>query len=128
MKKLIACLALGLMTTGVIAQQSESKTDDRLLARFSATEVASMQQENPAKLDFWVFYLDHGYTVQEMPKGKGTDLPVVDIDENAFNILALDLEPQSVGNRYFRIKSSGKLLALHPYADVEKMMKSNATK
>lgn len=116
-------MLFGFMTTSVFAQNTE--VDKRLYAKFSKEEVQNLVKEDPEALEFWSFYLDNGYSVQEMPKGKGADLPEVEMIDGEFNVLALGFEPQEVGNRYFRIKGSGKLLALHSYTEVKSKIKAS---
>ncbi len=123
--KRIALLALfvGLLTTTVSAQ--DASIDARLHAKFNKEELAKMQQDDPEALAFWTYYLDHGYTVMDMPKGKGADLPSIDFNESNFNLLAQKIVPQEVGNRYFRINGSGKLLAVHSFTDVKTKYKAS---
>lgn len=100
------------------AQQGDA--DKRLLEKFSQDKLTQMQKDDPEAYSFWTYYLDHGYSIQDMPKGKGADLPEVSIaDANNFNLLTLKIEPQKVGNRYFRIKETGKLLAVHSWTEVK---------
>lgn len=124
MKRIALLLVLfGFMTTAGFAQNS--KVDQRLYAKFSKAEVQDLAKKDPETLEFWTFYLDNGYSVQEMPKGKGADLPEVDMADDGFNVLSLGYDPQEVGNRYFRIKGSGKLLALHSYTEVKSKLKAS---
>lgn len=121
---LLMVTALCCLTTHLASAQ---QTDQRLEAKFTQSEIADLEKNDPEAIEFWTFYLDNGYSIMEMPKGKGADLPEVEIEnEEDFNVLALQLDPQEVGNRYFRIKGSGKLLALHSYSEVRE--KLSATK
>ena len=118
-KSISLLLLLVGLSTSALAQ--EGKIDPRLEAKFTSEQLQEMQKEKPDHLDFWTYYLDNGYSIQEMPKGKGADLPEVSIADPAnFNLLTLKIEPQKVGNKYFRIKETGKLLAVHSWTDVKK--------
>jgi len=116
----IVLSVLFMLVSWTVSAQVGGKTDARLQAKFSEEEIKDMAKENPAGLEFWTFYLDHGYSIMEMPQGKGGDLPTVSIaDLNDFNVLSLGLEPQQAGNRYFRIESTGQLLAIHSISEVK---------
>jgi len=122
MKKLLA-LALLVFTFGTAGfAQTNADVDARLYEKFSKKEIKLMQAENPETLAFWSFYLDNGYSVMEMPKGKGDDLNAVDFDPATDNVLSLNVEPQENGNVYLRITSTGQLLALHSYTEVKSKM------
>jgi hypothetical protein len=122
--KRIALFALlvGFLSTSAIAQSSS--VDSRLYAKFSTTEVAELEKDSPEIIAFWTYYLDHGYAVQA-PSKKADVLEVVSMntEDGEFNILALNLEPQENGNRYFEIKETGKLLVLYPYTQIRNELK-----
>jgi len=98
--------------------------DQRLTAKFSKKELKQMVAENSAELDYWTFYLDHGYLIMDIVKGKEDGLhqsvSLKSLEPKDINLLALAVEQHDFARRYYRIEGiPGKMLALLPKQEVD---------
>jgi hypothetical protein len=111
MKSLFTLLAL---IVG-FAAMGQSDFDERLLVRFSEDYLNKLQQEQPEMLEYWTYYLDHGYTIvdgQLTGKTMTTEETVKIKDLNDINILDLDIQMDGKRPKAFLIKGTNQYLVL----------------
>jgi hypothetical protein len=87
--------------------------DARLSTRYSANELADMNQNDPAKLTLLNYALDHACYIADVPKGKESSLNgVIEMNINEpIDFMALGLEIQKT-NQYLRISGTDKVLVV----------------
>jgi hypothetical protein len=95
------------------AAGNAQEVDARLSKRYSATELAQLKQNDPAKLTLLNYALDHACYLAEVPKGKESGLTgVIEMNVNEpIDFIALGLEIQKT-NQYLRIKGTNKVLVV----------------
>lgn len=100
--------------------QNESATppiDKRLYDVFEADFLEALQRLSPSQLQYYNFFLDNIYEIKELPEGKTSTYPTVEIaDLDNINILKLinDLELKRDYNSptIYLIANTNKLLVL----------------
>lgn len=86
--------------------------DERLLERYSQSELEGFQTSSPEKLAMYTYALDNGCYTAELPTGKSIVLTEISIDmmeELNFITLGLNIEKQ---NQYFKITGQEKMLVV----------------
>jgi hypothetical protein len=109
--RLILTICTVLLLQSLSAQSTDY--DQRLLARYSAENIMTLQQEHPAIIDYWTYYLDHRVTINELPAEKlDTQLGTIEVDLNEFNILDLDISAYEENGGTLRIKGTNKVMQI----------------
>jgi hypothetical protein len=109
---LLSILFLGL---NVIAQSTS--IDPRLRVRFSQEQLFDMQANAPSRLAFWTYYLDHSYSIVDIPSEKAealTSLEVMEIPYSQFNGFSIHLDEHQKHGATFRFKGEDKMLVIKP--------------
>lgn len=111
---------------------SAQNYDERLLVKYSKKELKNMKTANDPSLATLTFYLNNGYQIADVPKGKEDgiqqSIELKSLDAKDINLLALDLPQHDFARHYYLIKDfPGKMLILLPKNEVENAMK-NSTK
>lgn len=93
---------------------AQNQYDERLLAKFNKEQITTLNTSNPEVIAYWTYYLDHAYSIENVPSGKDVSgLPEVKIKNlNRLNILELDVHMNRVAPMYYRIKGSNQLLVM----------------
>jgi hypothetical protein len=101
------------MILGGVSLLAQVNYDQRLLAKFSETQIEELQEKSPHVLAYWTFYVNNAYEIVPMPAGKdGNDLEVIEYTEGEFNILTSGLHMERSAPQYFRIENSDQVLRL----------------
>lgn len=112
MKNCIASLAL--LAIFPVMLSAQDNFDQRLLERFTQTQIRDFQQNHPSVLAYWTYFLDHSYTIADIPAQKAVpfaeSISVANVDD--FNILAYELPVNRYASTYYRIEGSDKFLIL----------------
>jgi len=103
--------------------------DQRLTAKFSKKELKDMAAANDPTLAYWNFYVNNGYQIADVPKGKEDgvhqSIELKSLEAKDINLLALNLEQHEFARQYYLIKGfPGKMLIHLPKKEVEKGLKS----
>lgn len=86
--------------------------DKRLLAKYSEEQIKGLQTSNPEIIQFWTYFLDHGYIVDAVEYGKRIQL----VDQikiknlEKFNPFSAGLSGPGEVRRYFSIADSDQIL------------------
>lgn len=111
-----------------IANAQNNSFDQRLLSKFSKSELDQMQIDNPVAYAYWNFYVTTAYQVLDLSKEKAnkheTKGEVKIKDFNKINIFDLNCIPLEKDYQYFSIEGSKKLLVILP----EELIKDNFVK
>lgn len=93
---------------------AQNQFDERLLAKFNKEQITTLNTSNPEVIAYWTYFLDHAYSIEDVPAGKDVStLPEVKIKNTAkLNILELDVHMNRVVPMYYRIKGSNQLLVM----------------
>lgn len=96
---------------------SQADFDKRLLERFSEEQIQALTLEQSPALDYWNYYLDHGYEIVDVPTGKTTtasQFPEIKYkSKEKFNVLDLGVSMDAKTKKYFKIRGSNQLLMLY---------------
>lgn len=106
---LVLALFLGLQTYA-----QKGATDPRLSDRFSALQISTMDE---SRIAYWTYYLDHSYTIMDVPVEKATqlgELEVIDISSDDFHGFSLILDSYHKEGAYLKFKDEGKMVAIKP--------------
>ncbi|MCF8256096.1 MAG: hypothetical protein K9J06_00985 [Flavobacteriales bacterium] len=119
---LLSVITATFVLSAVVAQAQDF--DKRLTAKFSKKELTEMAKNDAATLAYWNFYLDNGYQIMDIPKGKEDgiqqSITLKSLDAKDINLLALDLPQHDFARQYYLIEGmSGKMLALLPKSEVK---------
>ena len=107
---LITCF---LITSALFAQDKES--DQKLLVRFTAKELAHMRLDEPEMLTYWNYYADARCMQTQMPSQTlSIDIPEVEFDLEDVNYLRLDLEDYHEKGGQVRVSGTNTLLVIKP--------------
>jgi hypothetical protein len=87
--------------------------DQRLVKRYTTEELSLMRKNEPKKYEMYVYALDHGCYIADLPMGKESELSgTVNVDmTKPLNYIDLGLEIKG-SNQYFRIAGTEKMLVL----------------
>jgi hypothetical protein len=114
-------------TVLVISCFSQSNYDHRLLAKYNDAQIVALQESNPEVIEFWEYFLDHGYEIKDIPSGKENGLTeevaIKNVDN--INILALGVGSPGAYIKYFKIKGMNKMLVLHSSEQFVKSFKAS---
>jgi hypothetical protein len=124
-------LAFALLLSGALTVTAQ-EFDQRLLVRFSKKELKKMATANDPSLAELTFYLNNGYQIADIPKGKEDGIQqtidLKSLESKDINLLALNLPQHDFARHYYLIKDfPGKMLILLPKNEVETALK-NSTK
>ncbi len=103
------CLLIGGLAFG------QTDFDERLLAKFSEERINQLQEDQPAVIEYWTYYLDNSYLIidsKESGKEFNTDKKLKIKNLNDFNILDMDLTMDRKKSQVFAIAGSDKYLML----------------
>ena len=107
------------------ANAQNKSFDQRLLSKFSKSELDQMQINNPVAFAYWNFYVATAYQVLDLSKEKAnkheTKGAVKIKDFNTINIFDLNCIPLEKDYQYFKIEGTKKLLVILP----EELIKEN---
>ena len=111
MKKFILLQLLSLLVFPCFSQL----VDERLLIKFSESELLTMIDEESEKYQYYLDCLDYGcylanYEVKKAPKEIIGELELKAISE--INFFSLDIEPVSNKYLYFKLKGFDKMLVI----------------
>lgn len=111
------------------ANAQNNSFDQRLLSKFSKTEMEEMQIKNPIAFSYWNFYVANAYQVMDLPKGKADAHEIKGIvkikDFNNINIFDLHYIPLEKDFQYCNIEGTNKLLVIISEEQIkEKFLKS----
>lgn len=117
---LIVTAAFVFTTTAAMAQDY----DKRLTAKFSKKNLTEMSKNDAAGLAYLSFYLDNGYQIMDIPKGKEDgiqqSITLKSLDAKDINLLALDLPQHDFARQYYLIEGiPGMMLAHLPKSEVQ---------
>jgi hypothetical protein len=103
-------LLLTLSCFGTLVAQS---IDNRLLNRYSETELVVLKNENPEKFAMLVYALDHAYYITARPSGKmeGIEQERALVIGNDSNFISLGLDILS-RNQYIPLSGTDKMLVV----------------
>lgn len=112
MKKLLLMTAIVLIGLSAFAQ---TKSNNKLLKKFSATEIDAMDIET---LRFNTYCVDNAFLIVDFPTEKSGNM-AIDGDKtianiNAVNFFDLDIELLEEKYQYFTIAGTDKLLIVKP--------------
>lgn len=98
--------------------------DKRLTAKYGAKELAKMAENDAEGLAYLTFYLDNGYQIMDIPKGKEDgiqqSISLKSTDAKDINLLALNLPQHDFARQYYLIEGiPGKMLAHLPKSEVK---------
>ncbi len=115
-------LVLVFLMNGFHAEAQQ--TDKRLNAAYSKKELAEMSKNDAGKLAYLSFYLDNGYQIMDVPKGKedgiGQTIALKSLEAKDINLLTLDLPQHEFARQYYLIEGiPGKMLAHLPKSEVK---------
>jgi hypothetical protein len=125
---------LALLTFAFIASAaltvSAQEYDQRLTAKFSKKELKDMAAANDPSLAASTFYLNNGYQIADVPKGKedgvSASIELKSLDAKDINLYALKLEQHEFARQYYLIKGHpGKMLIHLPKNEVEAAFKKS---
>ncbi|MGV3630699.1 MAG: hypothetical protein ACO1O6_05820 [Bacteroidota bacterium] len=91
--------------------------DQRLLAKYSREEIASIQKNNPEEYKFLIKALDKGVFVSEIPAQKAKDIVfdgTLNIDPNATHTFISLGKEITDRYQYYKIAGTTKMLTIHP--------------
>lgn len=111
MRTTIIVLALIL---GIQSYAQKSSNDPRLLERFSESQLNNMDESRVA---YWTYYLDHTYTIMDVPAEKAPyleDLVVIDIASADFHGFSMLLDSYQKEGAYLRFQNEDKMVAIKP--------------
>lgn len=93
---------------------SQADFDKRLLVKYSKSQLNDMALNQSDILNYWTFYLDNSYRVENIEPGKDlSHLPEITFKSaKSFNILEINESMLKTGNKYFKIKNKPQLLIL----------------
>lgn len=118
-------LVLVYLMNGLTAQAQQ--TDKRLNAAYSKKELAEMSKNDAGQLAYLSFYLDNGYQIVDVPKGKEEGVKetvnLKSLDPKDINLLALKLPQHEFARQYYLIPGTGKMLVHLPKSEVEAAFK-----
>lgn len=106
--------------------------DKRLTAKYGAKELAKMAENDAEGLAYLTFYLDNGYQIADVPKGKEDgvkeSVKLKGLEAKDINLLALNIPQHDFARQYYLIEGiPGKMLIHLPKDEVEAAFK-NASK
>lgn len=111
----LTLLSIFFMGLNVMAQSKS--IDPRLKVRFSQDQLSDMQANTPSRLAFWTYYLDHSYSIVDIPSEKAealTSLEVMEIPYSQFNGFSILLDEHQKHGATFRFKGEDKMLFIKP--------------
>lgn len=121
MKKVIL---LGILLFSVSQFTFSQDFDQRLLARYSKTEIKKIMKTNPAEYDFLVKSLDKGSFISEIPAEKEKSIQfngeIDAVPSEATNYLSLGKKVTDEF-QYYRFKNSTKMLVIMPRISIEQI-------
>ena len=126
---------LALLTFAFVAsfapKADAQEYDQRLTAKFSKKELKDMIAANDPALTYWNFYLNNGYQIADVPKGKeegvGETIELKSLEAKDINLLTLKLEQHAFARQYYLIKGCpGKMLIHLPKNEVEASLKNSS--
>ncbi len=122
MKKIIWVLFLGIALTSLSAWNSKSIIpDSRLTDYLGAEKVALLMQNNPDLIVYYNYFLDHSYTLVELPAEKFDpikDKPIKvslsngKIDRKKLNVLSLGLQRNKETRLYYQVEGTSQVVAM----------------
>jgi hypothetical protein len=122
MKKIIWVLFLGIALTSLSAWNSKSiKPESRLTDYLGAEKVALLMQNNPDLIVYYNYFLDHSYTLVELPAEKFDpikDKPIKvslsngKIDRKKLNVLSLGLQRNKETRLYYQVEGTSQVVAM----------------
>lgn len=121
-------IILGLFCFGSAFSQSDF--DQRLLVKYDAEQIAQLQDNESRVLDYWTYYLDHGYKIVAIPSGKeGDNFEEIKIKSMAkFNVLDAGVSMDNSAPKYYRIKGTNEMLVLLSGDDFTKKFNAQYSK
>lgn len=114
MRNILTTLAL---LVGLGAYGQVQQIDNRLLARYTASELKSMQKNDPNQYQFLINALDRGVFIAEIPAEKAKDIVwdgVLNIDpKGTYTFISLG---KKITNRYqrYKIEGTNMILSIYP--------------
>jgi hypothetical protein len=123
----LVTVAFVVTATAAIAQDY----DKRLTAKYSKKELTEMSKNDAAKLTYLNFYLDNGYQIMDIPKGKEDgiqqSITLKSLDAKDINLIALNLPQHDFARQYYLIEGiPGKMLVHLPKSEVEAAIKGTS--
>jgi len=120
-------LLLSLVTAAFVITSTAAMAQDydkRLTAKYDKKELAKMAETDAAGLAYLNFYLDNGYQIMDIPKGKEDgvqqSIKLKSLDAKDINLVALDLPQHEFARQYYLIEGiPGKMLAHLPKSEVK---------
>jgi len=116
-KYLTKALLICFLLLGSYAFAQQSNIDQRLLKRFTASELSKMQTSEPARLAYWTYYLDHSFQIMDIPTEKAsglTDLPVLAMSSANFNAFSIQLDTYQKDGATLRFQGEQRMLLVKP--------------
>lgn len=109
-------LLISFLLFACFANAQSDSFDQRLLSKFSKTELIEMQTVNPIAYAYWNFYVGNAFQIMDLPKEKANSHEIkgtVKIkDVNTINIFDLHYNPLTKDYQYYRIEGTDKLLVI----------------
>ncbi|MCH2200315.1 MAG: hypothetical protein MK081_16215 [Flavobacteriales bacterium] len=88
--------------------------DKRLLSRFSKEQIIQIEEKSPDIMEFWTYFLDHAYILNEPKPGVTYDFKGTLRLNKDFNLFELDLPHPLSEYEYYQVKGDSRILALVP--------------
>lgn len=101
-----------MLLVGASAFSQSITPDDRLSARYSASQLESMDD---ARIAFWNYYLDHSFSIMDIALEKTeslSTLELIDIDPKTFNGFTIMMDEYHAEGAYLKIKGESKMLVI----------------
>ncbi|MFY9310980.1 MAG: hypothetical protein WAQ28_18170 [Bacteroidia bacterium] len=99
-----------------VATAQTNKFDQRLLSKFTETELQEMQTKNPDALAYWNYYAGNAFQIMDLPAEKAVAHEIKGTikiaNQNSINIFELQLAPLLKDYQYYKIEGTGKLLVI----------------
>lgn len=109
-------LLISFVLFACLANAQSDSFDQRLLSKFSKTELIEMQTGNPIAYAYWNFYVANAFQIMDLPNEKANSHEIkgtVKIkDVSTINIFDLHYLPLTKDYQYYRIEGAGKLLVI----------------
>lgn len=101
--------------------------DSRLLSKFDKAQLQQLAENQSPVLDYWTYYLDHGYQVVDVPAGKSADAyPEIKYKSaKKFNILDLGVSMNRDTKKYYRIEGTNQMLLIYSSDEFSKLFNAH---
>ncbi len=122
MKKLLLIATIAMLGLSIHAQNSSDSK--KLLKKFSASEISSMDTET---LKFNTHCINNAFTIEDLPTSKSNDSEIsgtiVLNDLQNVNFFDLNIDLLDEKYQYFKIANTGKLLVVKPASIIKNEIK-----